>query len=40
VHVEDEGAPIVDRTGRVLAVVSARRAVSFDSARPYFRATP
>ncbi|HXD72574.1 MAG TPA: trypsin-like peptidase domain-containing protein [Vicinamibacterales bacterium] len=40
VHTEDEGAPVVDHTGRVVAVVSGRRAVSFDSARPYFHARP
>lgn len=37
-HTEDEGAAVIDRTGRALGVVSGHRIVAFDSARPYFRA--
>lgn len=37
VHTEDDGAPLIDHTGRVVAVVSGNRTVAFDSARPYFR---
>ena len=37
VHTDDDGDPVIDRTGRVLGVVAGGRTVSFDGAQPYFR---